>query len=65
MKIEKVVPNENGEIEITMYSAPGSQWGYLNTLVLQAYPNMQDGGNNVKRQPACCNQCEHSTYRCG
>lgn len=45
VKIEKIMPNENGEIEITMYSAPGSQWGYLNSLVIQAFPNMQDGGS--------------------
>lgn len=35
--IEKITPNENGEIIVSVYSQ--IQFGYLNAMVIQAFPN--------------------------
>ncbi|UYQ95238.1 fibronectin type III domain-containing protein [Chitinophaga horti] len=43
VSLEKITPNENGEIVISIYSA--IQFGYLNAMVIQAFPNAELSNN--------------------
>ncbi|WP_020531130.1 PA14 domain-containing protein [Flexithrix dorotheae] len=49
VQINGVRPDGNGEVVVTVATSPGSSFGYIGGLILQAYPQPQiNGGSNAR-----------------
>jgi hypothetical protein len=49
VQLDNIIPDEDGEVHLSIYIAPNGQYAYLNALVINASPkeDAPQGGNNL------------------